>query len=56
MAYEASLRVELDADTAEEARELLEPWLEHLFAEGWVLAVECEAPTWIVEKPASVKS
>ncbi len=52
MAYEAKLRVELDAETAEQARELLMPWLEHLFGEEWIIEVDCEAPRWIVEKPA----
>jgi len=43
--------VELDADSATDARELLRPWLEQLFGEPFVLALHCDMPRWVPQKP-----
>jgi len=51
LTYRVRLVVELDADSSSDARELLRPWLEQLFGEPFVLALHCDMPRWVPQKP-----
>lgn len=50
MTYRADIAVELDAASAQDAHELLERHLDHLFNETWVVELRCGAPTWVPVK------
>lgn len=53
MTYALTVRFELDADTKQQACELMERLLEDAFGEPWMMTVEASAPRWVAERPAS---